>query len=59
MFIKPISGRRVPDPEKGGVLPPEGRPVADLDQYWLRRIADGDVVTVDSQSTAAKRSKAK
>lgn len=59
MFIKPISGRRVPDPEKGGVVPPKGRVVVDHDQYWLRRLADGDVVTVDQKSTPAKGSKAK
>lgn len=63
MFIKPVSGRRVPDPEKGGFVPPEGRVVADHDQYWLRRIADGDVVKADQQpdssNTAAKGGKAK
>lgn len=45
MQIKPVSGRRVPDPEKGGFLPPEGRTVEQT-VYWLRRLADGDVVAV-------------
>lgn len=45
MFIKPVDGRMVPDPTRGDVIPPEGRNV-ELDQYWLRRIEDGDVVEV-------------
>lgn len=42
MHIKPTAGRQVPDPERGGLLPPEGREVAPT-QYWLRRLYDGDV----------------
>ena len=42
-FLKPVEGRQVPDPEKGGLLPPEGRRV-ELTQYWMRREADGDVI---------------
>lgn len=45
MYIKPIPGRVVPDPDRGDALPPEGREVAPT-QYWQRRIADGDVVDV-------------
>lgn len=44
MRIQPVQGRQVPDPEKGGFLPSEGRVVSEHDQYWQRRIADGDVV---------------
>lgn len=43
MFVKPAAGRQVPDPDKGGCLPPEGREVVPH-QYWLRRLQDGDVV---------------
>lgn len=43
MFLKPASGRQVPDPDRGGFLPPEGRNVVPH-QYWLRRLQDGDVV---------------
>lgn len=43
MYIKPIQGRIVPDPERGDILPSEGREV-ELTQYWQRRLADGDVV---------------
>ncbi|MNV98634.1 hypothetical protein D3C71_1939130 [compost metagenome] len=45
MHVKPASGREIPDPEKGGYLPAEGREV-EQSTYWLRRIADGDVVEV-------------
>lgn len=52
MHVKPISGRQVPDPEKGGYLPPEGRTVEPT-AYWLRRITDGDVA--ESQPPKAKK----
>lgn len=42
MHVKPASGRQVPDPDKGGFLPPEGREV-EATAYWLRRLAEGDV----------------
>lgn len=42
MHVKPASGRQIPDPEKGGYLPPEGREV-EASAYWLRRLAEGDV----------------
>lgn len=43
MFIKPVAGRKVPDPERGGFLPESGREVVPH-QFWLKRIEDGDVV---------------
>lgn len=45
MQVKPASGRQVPDPEKGGFLPQEGREV-EASAYWLRRLRDGDVIEV-------------
>lgn len=42
MFVKPVTGRLVPDPERGGDLPPRGACVP-ANQYWLRRLKDGDV----------------
>lgn len=42
MYLKPKAGRSVPDPERGGLLAPEGREV-ELTQYWQRRIQDDDV----------------
>jgi hypothetical protein len=60
MRIKPVSGRQVPDPEKGGYLPEEGREV-EPNVYWLRRIEDGDVTEVsadaDEQQSVKKGSK--
>ncbi|BAO88918.1 DUF2635 domain-containing protein [Caballeronia cordobensis] len=49
MRIKPVSGRQVPDPEKGGYLPEEGREV-EPNVYWLRRVEDGDVVEVPADA---------
>lgn len=49
MKVKPVEGRQVPDPQMGGLLPPEGREIGEPDQYWLRRISDGDVVSVETK----------
>lgn len=57
MFLKPVAGAQVPDPFRGGVLPQEGRECGDpLDQYWLRRLADGEVeqVTVQEPKVSKK-----
>lgn len=51
MFVKPAAGRQVPDPDKGGCLPPEGREIVPH-QYWLRRLQDGDVVESAAQPIA-------
>lgn len=53
MLVKPVSGRQVPDPEKGGYLPPEGRAV-EATAYWLRRIADGDVTEAEPKTAKTK-----
>jgi hypothetical protein len=53
MLVKPVSGRQVPDPEKGGFLPPEGRAV-EATTYWLRRLAEGDVAEVEAELKPAK-----
>ena len=53
MRIKPVSGRQVPDPEKGGYLPEEGREV-EPNVYWLRRIEDGDVAEVTADAGEPK-----
>lgn len=60
MFLKPVAGLAVPDPDRGGVLPAEGREVA-MTSYWERRRADGDVVEVtdSDQSTKATVSRSK
>ena len=43
MYITPVAGRQVPDPDRGDLLPDIGREV-EPHQYWLRRLEDGDVV---------------
>ncbi|MFA6076348.1 MAG: DUF2635 domain-containing protein [Negativicutes bacterium] len=43
MFLIPVSGRIVHDPEHNDILPVDGREVEE-NQYWYRRIQDGDVV---------------
>jgi len=43
MFLTPVKGRQVPDPDRGDHLPDTGREV-EPHQYWLRRLQDGDVV---------------
>ena len=43
MFVKPKAGLFVRDPATREPLPEAGREVPE-DQYWMRRLADGDVV---------------
>jgi len=42
MYLKPATGRTVPDPARGDTLPAQGRTV-EPSQYWQRRLIDGDV----------------
>lgn len=58
MFLQPAPGRVVPDPERSDLLPAQGRDVP-ASTYWLRRVADGDVVMVDlSQKPVNQKAKA-
>lgn len=43
MFIQPRDGLSVVDPDLNDELPTAGREVEE-NQYWYRRLADGDVV---------------
>jgi|TARA_A100000171_G_scaffold52114_1_gene69094 hypothetical protein len=56
MHVVPVAGRSVPDPELGALLSPEGRVVL-KNQYWMRRLADGDVVIKEAApvQVAAKK----
>lgn len=58
MRLKPVSGRPVPDPAFGDLLPDAGREVDPNDPYWIRRLNDGDVVETpapaDKASATAK-----
>lgn len=42
MIIKPVSGKRVYDPNNGDYLPADGRNV-EFNQYWARRLTNNDV----------------
>ncbi|WP_207458653.1 DUF2635 domain-containing protein [Azospirillum sp. SYSU D00513] len=50
MFVKPAAGLLVRDPVNREPLPAEGREVPD-DQFWHRRLADGDVVLAKPPAT--------
>ena len=56
MFVKPAPGRTVPDPERGGFLPDEGRDVPDT-TYWARRVEDKDVLLDEPVQTSARKAK--
>jgi hypothetical protein len=44
MRVKPAEGRQVRDPLTKALLPATGRDVPD-NQFWRRRLRDGDVVS--------------
>lgn len=55
MFVKPVEGRQVPDPERGGaLLPAEGRNVTPS-QYWFARQEDGDITVNEPDFKPAKK----
>jgi len=43
MFVRPAPGLKVRDPVLRDLLPDEGRDVP-AEDYWLRRLRDGDVL---------------
>ncbi|WP_434626196.1 DUF2635 domain-containing protein [Pseudomonas sp. Z1-29] len=51
--VVPASGRSVPDPEAGDLLPKEGREVPD-NAWWRRRQADGDVTLKAEKAPSTK-----
>ncbi|UPG86854.1 DUF2635 domain-containing protein [Luteibacter aegosomatis] len=57
MRVYPKPGMRVRDPVKRDYLPDDGRDVDDADLYWLRRLADGDVVDVAPKGAGASRAR--
>ena len=44
IYLKPVPGRAIPDPEKGGELLPEGGAQVPHNAYWQRRLNDCDAV---------------
>lgn len=53
IHVVPATGRTVPDPARGDLLPDEGRKVV-RDPYWIRRIEDKDVI-VTKQDAVKKQ----
>lgn len=51
--VVPASGRSVPDPEAGDLLPVEGREVPD-NAWWRRRQTDGDVTLKADKAQSTK-----
>ena len=43
--VRPADGLRIRDPERNNLIESEGR-VVPYNQYWMRRLQDGDVVVV-------------
>jgi len=62
MKLRPVSGRAVRDPVKRTLLPDTGAEVT-LDSFWRRRLRDGDVEEVTSDTapkiTAASAAKSR
>lgn len=48
MFVKPVQGKTVLNPENNLPLSQEGSEVED-NQYWQRRLADGDVEEISQK----------
>ena len=54
MFVKPKDGLIVRDPLNFLPIPKEGKEVAE-NQYWRRRIEDGDVFVVSEKKELPKK----
>jgi hypothetical protein len=54
VHVIPAPGLLIPDPSQQGTpdyyLPPEGR-VVQFDDFWARRVRDGDVTVADDTPT--------
>lgn len=53
IFVKPATPELKVRKPVNGYLAPEGEMV-NAESYWLRRIADGDVVSADASADAPK-----
>lgn len=51
IFLKPKDGLKVPRPDSGRALNPEGE-LLEHSTYWRRRLADGDVTEVEGKIIA-------
>lgn len=57
MLIKVKSGLVIRDPATRTFVPPEGLEVPDDNLFWQRRLRDGDVELVNSETRAKSRQK--
>ncbi len=56
IFVKPKEGLKVLRPDNGRALDPAGEAVP-KNTFWMRRIADGDVVEVASKAEVKAEAK--
>ena len=56
VFVKPVKGVVVPDPDRKDELPAEGRSVV-MSAYWQRRINEGSVVKTQPKKSTGGKSK--
>jgi len=59
-LIKPVDGKKVPNPLDGSFISPDGICVDVSKKYWIRRIAEGCVcVIAESKESKPKKVKNK
>lgn len=52
----PVNGLMVIDPATSRALPPDGAEVRGHQEYWIRRLNEGDVIAADEQRTEGEQS---
>lgn len=58
MFVVPVSGMKVKDPASHQALP-DGGAFVPRNQFWLRRLSDGDVTEGKPPSESTTRTSAR
>lgn len=53
MYIKPVAGLSIRDPDRHDRLPPEGREVPDI-PYWRRRLGEASVAVAEPSAEPAE-----
>jgi hypothetical protein len=52
-YIIPNLSKTIPDPGNANLpVPATGKNLAELDQYWYRRLEDGDIAVFDTEDEA-------
>ncbi len=57
IFLKPVDGLKIPMPENAKTYLPENGKSVKHDQYWARRIIDGDVIKVKQEEPVFEKNK--